>query len=360
MYLPKRTITGPTMRNPESLLLRVALAASLLAMAGGCRRPVETRAVLDVAGYTGSVQVARSDSDALGNAVTVIGRTMTDVTTLLDPLNPDSELAKFNRVGGSVRLPVSRNLFRALDLARHYHELSEGLFDITTGPLAALWATGIPTEEVRLKVLEKSGMEHIEISENGGVALTLAGVSVDPGHFAIAYALDMAMVERRKYGEAAVLVTLPYLARRDGRFPNDQPPVVPVMARGLSAQPLVGVVNLNHVASLAMVHSAASNPGAPIVIDPRNGLPATDNRLAVVIGPLAVKAFALAQALYIAGPDQGRTLLDAFPEYEALLIPEGQPLALWMTRGFEAVFTPEPFYRGKSERWEARPAKTAR
>jgi thiamine biosynthesis lipoprotein len=358
MYSPKRIITGPTMRK-AACRLGIALAASLVAAGAGCRKSVETSAPLEMAGYTGTVLVARSDSEALGSAVTVIGRTMTDVTALLDPQNPEGELAKFNRVGSSVRLPVSRNLFRALDLARHYHEISGGLFDITTGQLAELWATGIPTEEVRLQVLEKSGMEHVEITENGSAALTLAGVAVDPDHFAIAYALDMAMVERRKYGEAAVLVTLPYFARRDGRFPSDQPPVVPIMARGLSAHPLVGVVDLSHVASLAMVHSAASNPGAPIVIDPRNGLPATDNRLAVVIGPLTVKAFALAQALYIAGPDKGRALLDAFPDYEALLIPEGQPLALWMTRGFEAAFTPEPFYRGKSERWEAQPAKAS-
>ncbi|HMO04843.1 MAG TPA: FAD:protein FMN transferase [Kiritimatiellia bacterium] len=348
------------MRNAGTFLWRTSLLLSLLVAAVGCRGPVTTSAPLVVAGYTGTVQVARSDSDALGNAVTVIGRTMSDVTALLDPQNAEGELAKFNRVGGSVRLPVSRTLFRALDLARHYHELTGGIFDITTGQLATLWEVGIPTEQVRLRALEKSGMKHIEISENGGVALTLAGVAVSPGHYALAYALDMAMVERRKHGEAAVLATLPYFARRDGRFPIEQPPVVPIMARGLSAHPLVGVVDLSHVASLAMVHSAASNPGAPIVMDPRNGLPATDNRLAVVIGPLTIKAYALAQALYIAGPDKGRELLDAFPDYEAMLIPEGQPLVLWMTRGFEAAFTPEPFYRGKSERWEARAATPTR
>jgi len=77
-----------------------------------------------------------------------------------------------------------------------------------------------------------------------------------------------------------------------------------------------------------------------VVIDPRTGTPTQGTRLAAVAGPLTVKAYALAEALLVLGVEEGGDILAQFPGHEVLVIPNRDPLEIWLTPGFRDHFTP--------------------
>lgn len=320
-----------------------------LAVAAGCSRqePVYQKQVV-VGSETGMVHIAAHHVDELDKSATAIQKTMTDVVTALDPENKNSEVAKLNLVGDSIRLPVSRTVFRAIDLARHYSELSGGAFDITTGALTDMWKKGQPTEQERIDALAHSGQRFLEVSDTGSIALTAPGIRIHPGRFAFAFALDSAIVERRKVAQGPCMVIWPDMARRDGIFTNTSPQTIEIFSRQR-----IGHVDLTRQTSFAIARNDGGNSSR--MYDPKTGDPASGTRLAAVIGPLTAKAYALAEALLILGRKKGAAILDAFPGYEALVIPDHSSTLIWVTPGFAEAFTVDPAFYAKVKTWEPAP-----
>ena len=327
------------------LFAHVFALSGLLLAAGCSRQEVITQQAVVVGSETGTVRVATSFAEDLSKSASSIQKTLTDVISTLDPANEDSELSKLNRVGDSIRLPVSRTVFRAIDLARHYNELTGGAFDITTGAMTLMWKSGIPDEAMRLEALSRSGQRFLEVSETGGVALTTPGVVIEPGRFAHAYAIDSAMVERRKNADGPCLLIWSDMARRDGFFPPDESPVV-----SLVANRVIGNVSLARHSSFVVVRNKTGINYDPI-LEPSTGHPATGASLVAVIGPLTVKSYALARALVILGREHGAEILGAFPGYEALLLPGDESTTVWMTPGFDGAFTADPSFTARPETW---------
>jgi thiamine biosynthesis lipoprotein len=56
------------------------------------------------------------------------------------------------------------------------------------------------------------------------------------------------------------------------------------------------------------------------LFDPRTGYPATASRSVTVVAPSAMLADALATAVFVLGPEQGMSLLQLYPEAEALIV----------------------------------------
>jgi thiamine biosynthesis lipoprotein ApbE len=59
------------------------------------------------------------------------------------------------------------------------------------------------------------------------------------------------------------------------------------------------------------------------IVDPRTGLGLTHDRTATVIAPRGMLADALATALSVLDPEEGRRLLQRFPEVEAAMHSQG-------------------------------------
>jgi len=326
-------------------LLLIALAAVV-----GCSRPepIYHKPVV-VGSETGIVHIAENDVAKLDESVVAIQKAMTDVVKSLDPKNKDSEISKLNLVGDSIRLPVSRTVFRAIDLARHYNELTGGAFDITTGALASMWDKGRPNEQERIEALAHSGQQFLEVSETGSIALTAPGIYINPGRFAFAFALDSAIVERRKVARGPCMVVWSDMARRDGVFTNSSQRTIELFSRRR-----IGHVDLSRQNSLAIARNDDGENRSGIY-NPETGDPASGTRFVAVIGPLTVKAYALAEALLILGREKGAAILDDFPGYEALVIPDNSSRLIWVTPGFTESFTVDPALYARVKTWEPEP-----
>lgn len=304
-----------------------------LAIGAGCSEKHPTSRSFVVGGNTGVLYVAKSNTEQMDPAISTVTKSISSTMGALDERNPYGELAKLNRLGGSARLPISRIVFRALDMGRAYGELTGGAYDYTMGGVAGLWIRGEPDAAVLAEAINHSGIKYVEAADNGSIALTLPGVKITPGPLAFAYALDVGITEVRRTISGPFLIQYGSFIRMGRSIPEKQAPKIPVPLQQHETIKTLGHVQLTDFPSMASLHRPQ------LLIDPRTGRPTGGTRLAVVIGPLCTKAYALAEALLVLGLEDGKKIMANFPGYEVLLVPDENPVACWMTEGFRRNFT---------------------
>ena len=316
--------------------LIVVLAAGLLACSK--RSSLETTFILH--GYTGTVQTVSSNARYISQASGILSKNLDVVIKAMDDHQPGNEIAKLNRVGDAVRLPVSQLTFRAIDLARYYNELTAGAYDITLSDVARLWTRGTPGQDQLEEALRRTGARHIEASDNNTIAFLVPGIRITTGLLAPAYAVDAGIVEMRRMVSGPVLFTLNSFARQEGVFTDDPRPTAKVSPPGF---PILGAVDLHRHRSLVVLGLQQDTPGtnrptSQLRIDPRSGQPASGALAVAVTGPLTVKAYALAEALLVLGIEDGKTIMKNFPEYDVMIITLRRPIIAHATPGFQEVF----------------------
>lgn len=106
---------------------------------------------------------------------------------------PDSLLSRINQAAGSgVAIEVDQETAYLLDFAAQIHELSGGLFDVTSGSLRRVWdfkSGRLPTPDQLAAVLPCVGWQQVQWSGRQ-IALPRAGMEIDFGGFGKEYATD--------------------------------------------------------------------------------------------------------------------------------------------------------------------------
>lgn len=316
----------------------------------GCRDPGPRHATLDVRGQPAHLQVASGPRDQLPLAVGLAGKTLIAAHDSLDPRRAESDIAKINRVANMVRLQISYNTFRVIDLAHHYGELTGGAFDITAASLEALWGFGakppteVPDDEVLEATLLGVGSDKLQVFDQGSVALTTPLTRIGLGDLLPAYAVDLAIIELRRSKVEGALLQWGRAVRALGEPAPGQTWTTDIPHPFEGELPLGRLALARPGAALVLVHlydRSVTLDGHTYghVIDPRTGRPVEDTVLAAVLGPTATQAHALARALVVLGVERGATILPEFPRYEVLVIPNRKPVEAWMTPGFADRFT---------------------
>jgi FAD:protein FMN transferase len=327
------------------IILRQFLVIAVLVYGTGCGKKQSVRESFVIDGQTGVVMVAESNVHELNTAVDIVSKSIKATIAVLDEKNDKNELAKLNRVGGSSRLPLSRTVFRALDMGRAYGEITGGAYDYTMAGVAELWQMKKPDSESLDNALEHAGIKYVEAADNGSITLTSPGVVITPGLLTHAYALDVGIIEIRRTIRGPYFVQYGYFARTGRAMPEKETPKIPIVVPDRKSGKTIGEVKLSTYPAMAALPRqqtafVRTNAPARIIIDPRTGHPASGTRLAVVIGPLTTKAYALAEALLVLGLEDGKNIMTNFPGYEAMLVPDKKRLECWMTPAFREQFIP--------------------
>ena len=225
---------------------------------------------------------------------------------------------------------VTQEVFNLVHESRQLSEQTEGAFDITFGPLGALWAPprgsttrALPsTQEIR-EAQAKVGYKQLELDyEKTTVRLTRAGMHVGLGAIAKGYTVDqMALVLR---------------ARKVHDFIVDGGGDLFVSGRHPERPWRVGIKDPrrpeSYFASFATKDRAVVTSGDyerffvkdgkryHHIIDPRTGRPATGLSSVTVIHPKATQADAMATAAFVLGPRKGYEYLARQPETEFLMV----------------------------------------
>jgi FAD:protein FMN transferase len=257
----------------------------------------------------------------------------------LTTFSPTSPVNRLNTRAGHGRERVSPQLAHAIAVSLDYWRMTKGTFDITVGPLMALWReaaeTGtIPSPATFRRVRSQVGSKYIRLGADGTVSLTRPNMALDFGGIGKGYALDQLANVLRAQKQKSALLSF----GQSSIWALGRPPDAPgwrLLLRGPQGESS-GLVTLTEQ---ALSVSASFGQSVQVhgqsyghIIDPRTGRPLKRNLVAYVTAPNAAQAEALSKALLVLGEQQGIVLLQSLNEVEGLLLEaNGQR---WMTTGW--------------------------
>ncbi|MFH1397488.1 MAG: FAD:protein FMN transferase [Candidatus Omnitrophota bacterium] len=151
------------------------------------------------------VEVTSPYKEAANTAFEEISR----IEKLLSKYDPESEISRLNRSG---ELAVSDDTLYILKKAEEFWKLTDGIFDVTVGPLMDLWGFSdkkyiLPNPEDIQKTLEGVGFDKIIFNnQNNVIKYKTSGVKIDLGGIAKGFAIEMAVKRLKEKGITSCLI----------------------------------------------------------------------------------------------------------------------------------------------------------
>lgn len=266
---------------------------------------------------------------------------------LLSRFIPGSDIGRINSMAGRRLVKVSSETFEVLSRAYEYSACCQGAFDVTAGPLAALWSvlkrTSEPpiVSEIKklLPLVDYTGLILNEGTKTAG--LKKAGQSVDLGGIAKGYAADKITDVFRRYGIVSAYTNFGGNVAAVGAKPDGEPWRVgirhPRREDGLIGA--VSVIDKSVVTSGDYQRCFIAGDGRRYhhILDTSTGYPAEKGLISVtVVADSSMAADALSTVVFTTGLVKGIEILKAFPGTEAVLI--DTKLSVYVTSGLTGCF----------------------
>ena len=272
-----------------------------------------------------------------------------DVDNLMSDYKDDSEISIVNKEAFQRAVQVSEPTFEVIQRSVEFSKLTDGAFDITVGPLVALFRkekeTQIApaTDEIE-QAKSKVGYEKLILDEsNRTIRFSVEGMKLDLGGIAKGYGIDKAIEAIQKAGALGAMVDVGGDVRCFG-----------TPSKGKKTW-LIGIQDPNLesekkdnslILTLKMRDGAVATSGdyqqfvmingkrQSHIIDRKTGSGAEGLSSVSIITDNATDADALATAVSVMGSEKGMALINKLPDTEAILIPSGQS-ELKITSGAE-------------------------
>lgn len=125
-----------------------------------------------------------------------------------------SDVYKINSSSGKTYVKVHPEILKMIKASIKYSKLSDGAFDITTGPIINLWGIGtdnerLPSDEEIKAKLPLVGYEKISINDDeSSIMLKEHGMAIDLGGVAKGFAADEVVQIYKKYNIEKGLINL--------------------------------------------------------------------------------------------------------------------------------------------------------
>ena len=151
------------------------------------------------------------DKESAAPVFKIVNGSFRDVSAMCNRFDPKSELARLNATAYGEKFKCSPELWELLMKAREMYDLSGGAFDISVGPLTAIWKDRfrktLPTDDEIAAAKAKVGLNKVIFyKDEMSVRFTVEGMSLDLGGIAKGAALDL--TKKRLEGKTAIGVNL--------------------------------------------------------------------------------------------------------------------------------------------------------
>lgn len=246
---------------------------------------------------------------------------------LLSKYNPESEVSRLNQLG---RLSVSPETKYIIKKAQEFWRASDGVFDITVGPLMDLWGFTqkkyyLPRRQEIEQVLNLIGMDKINFQDEANVIeFKIPSMKIDLGALAKGYAVDCAIRKLKDHGIQSCLINaggdIYCLGDKFGRPWK-------VAVQNPRHTKFYGYLKLKDKAVATSGDYAQyfihGNRRYTHIFNPKTGYPADSGVASVtVVAPDCLTADALATAIFVLGKVKGEELARRFSGVEVKIIEE--------------------------------------
>jgi thiamine biosynthesis lipoprotein len=247
--------------------------------------------------------------------------------SIMSDYRRDSELNRLSAQAGGPPIRVSAELFKVLRRAQEVSRRSDGAFDVTVGPLIAVWRqarkSGILPEPADIERARRLiGWRKVRLDNRARtVRLTVAGMKLDLGGIAKGYADDEAQCVLKQHGITRALVEM------GGDIVVSGPPSDKVgwTIRVPNAGDDQGPADM-HFANRAISTSGDTEQFAVIggrryshVVDPRTGQALTNRVQVTVIAANGLTSDPLSTALTVLRRENRDRLLRSYPGTRAFV-----------------------------------------
>lgn len=271
--------------------------------------------------------------EAAGAAFAVFER----LDAAMSDYRADSEVTRLAEFAGRGPVRVSDDLARVLAAARGFSEASGGAFDVTVGPIVALWRearrTGVlPSDAEREAALALVGYRRLEVDRAAGTArLATPGMRVDLGAIGKGYAADRALEALEANGVGSALVETGGDIALGAAPPGRGGWRIDVPGGGAVVAARRGVSTSGDLEQFVL----AGGRRYSHVVDPATGLGVQHVSTVTVVAPDATTSDALSSALGVVGPGRAKALAESIGGVEARLSwRDGDTIVVEETSGF--------------------------
>ena len=273
------------------------------------------------------------------------------VDELMSDYKSDSEISRVNRDGAKMAVRVSESTHKVLQRSVEFSEMTGGAFDITIGPLVALFRKAkeskiAPSEQQIALARSKVGFEKLKLdSENKTVQFSENGMLLDLGGIAKGYAIDKAIEAAQSCGAIGAMVDIGGDVRCFGLPPEGKDNWLIGLQDPNSA--IEGTEGGGLLLVLKITNTAVATSGDyqqfvliegkrySHIMDRRTGTSTEGLSSVTIIADNATNSDALATALSVMGVQKGLALIEKLPDTEAILITSPPKYQLVKTTGAE-------------------------
>jgi FAD:protein FMN transferase len=230
----------------------------------------------------------------------------------------DSELSLFNQNTSTDWVSVSPDFYEVVKEALKISKLSNGLFDVTVGPLVNLWGFGpeemaaaAPDEALIKQRLNQIGYNHLTVKDDGlFIRKEILGLYVDLSGIAKGYGVDQVALLLERLGIMDYMVEIGGEIRVKGKNNQGQPWQIAVEKPTVEKRAIEKVLAITDtgMATSGDYRNYFEVDGVRFshTIDPRTGRPINHKLASItILSDTSMEADALATAMMVLGPDEG-------------------------------------------------------
>lgn len=239
-----------------------------------------------------------------------------DIENTMSRHNPDTELSKVNSQSGKSFVKVSKDTFYVVEKGLEYHKFSDGLLDLSIGPIASLWNIGTKDARVPDALEIKSNLSLVNSNniildkKNSQIMLKKEGMILDLGAIAKGFAGDKITDYLKSKGiKHAILNLGGNVVTLGTKIDNNNWKVAiqnPFDSRGSYLATVD--VNNKHVVTSGIYERYLEKNGKRYhhILNPFTGYPQENDVASIsVIADKGIDADALSTSLFMMGPKEG-------------------------------------------------------
>lgn len=322
----------------------------MLAVLAGCENPATERPMLEIHGRTmGTFYGVKVIGDFPGGQPAL----QTQVDSLLKHYNDEistydqnSSLSKFNQQQTTAPFPVSQDMADIVISALRVGQRTQGVLDVTVGPLVNLWGFGpdkrpikTPTDEQITVARQRMGIQHLHVdvsADHAALRKDVPNIYVDLSTIGEGFGADKVAEFLESRGVHNYLVEIAGASRSRGVNAKGEPWKLAIQKPTDELDEVQAIVKPDGraISTSGSYRNYYELDGQRYshIIDPATGKPITHRLVsATVITPTALEADGLDTALMVMGPEKAL----AFAKQQRLAV----YLVIKIDNGFKAEYS---------------------
>lgn len=259
-----------------------------------------------------------------------------------------SEIIALNNASGKNEVVLSPDTFYVVEKGKQYSEISNGIFDITVGPVVKSWNIGteyaaIPDKNKLAEAVKLVDYTKLSLNkEKHSAYLEEQGMKVDLGAIAKGYAADEAARILKENGVEHAIINLGGNVITVGGNPKGTPWRIAIQDPFNPRGEFIGVVT---VADKTVVTSGTYERYFEVdgkkyhhILDPFTGYPVENNLFSVsIITDKSVDGDGLSTTCLLYGLEEGMKLIEKLDNVEAVFITADKKV--YASSGLKEIFT---------------------